>query len=195
MYYPEKSFPGTWSFSYNVEFLFLWTGLIFLKWEDLFLRFRWKMPGCSMKYHTNRMHLFWDTIYMYRFFIEISYAVIPNQCESPHYWKSGTFKVHLVITQETQRKLVIKSIHDEIHRGVAATQKMIKLWAWWSGYSRDDEEYLKRCKMWRITKFHIDYFTFLAQRRWAMESYAYESCLHYWSGTLINTSWLIFRLA
>ena len=39
---------------------------------------------------------------------------------------------------------MIKS--DDIHCGVAATQKRIKLEAWWPGYSRDVEEYIKRCK-------------------------------------------------
>ena len=35
----------------------------------------------------------------------------------------------------------------------------------------------------------------MAQRRRAMELCAYGSCIQYWSGILINTSWLIFRLA
>ena len=52
----------------------------------------------------------------------------------------------LIIPPETQRKLLIKSVHDDIHCGVAATQKRIKLEAWWPGYSWDFEEYIKRCK-------------------------------------------------
>ena len=35
----------------------------------------------------------------------------------------------------------------------------------------------------------------MAQRSGAMELYAYGLCLHYWSGTIINTSRLFFRLA
>ena len=35
----------------------------------------------------------------------------------------------------------------------------------------------------------------MAQRSGAMELCAYGSCIHYWSGTLINTSRLFFRLA
>ena len=35
----------------------------------------------------------------------------------------------------------------------------------------------------------------MAQRSGSMESCAYGSCIHYWSGTLINTSRLFFRLA
>ena len=67
---------------------------------------------------------------------------------------------------ETQRKLVIKSVHNDIHCGVAATQKRIKLEVWWLGYSRDVEEYIKKKmqKMLRIKKFYTDYFTFMAQR-------------------------------
>ena len=52
----------------------------------------------------------------------------------------------LLIPPETQRKLVIKSVNYDIHCGVAATQKRIKLEAWWPRYSRDVKEYIKRCK-------------------------------------------------
>ena len=41
---------------------------------------------------------------------------------------------------------MIKSVHDDIHCGVAVTQKQIKLEAWWLGYSRDVKEYIKKCK-------------------------------------------------
>ena len=41
----------------------------------------------------------------------------------------------LIIPPETQRKLVIKSVSDDIHCGVAATLERIKLEAWWLGYS------------------------------------------------------------
>ena len=37
----------------------------------------------------------------------------------------------LIIPPETQRKLVIKSVHDNIHSGVAATHKRIKSEAWY----------------------------------------------------------------
>ena len=55
------------------------------------------------------------------------------------------YNEHLIIPPETQTKLVIKNVHD-IHCGVVATQKRIKLEAWWLGYSRDIKEYIKRCK-------------------------------------------------
>ena len=48
-----------------------------------------------------------------------------------------------IIPPETQRKLVIKSVHD-IHCGIAAAEKKMKLEAWWPGYSRDIEKYIKR---------------------------------------------------
>ena len=35
-----------------------------------------------------------------------------------------------IIPPEMQRKLVIKSVHDDIHCGIAAPQKRIKLEAW-----------------------------------------------------------------
>ena len=50
----------------------------------------------------------------------------------------------LIIPSETQRKLMIKSVHHDVHGGEATKQKRIKLEAWWQGYSRDVEEYVKR---------------------------------------------------
>ena len=41
---------------------------------------------------------------------------------------------------------MLKSVYDDIHSGVAITQNRIKLEAWWPGYSRDVEKYIKRCK-------------------------------------------------
>ena len=39
----------------------------------------------------------------------------------------------LIIPPETQRKLVIKSVNDDIYCGVVVTQKRIKLEALWLG--------------------------------------------------------------
>ena len=58
----------------------------------------------------------------------------------------------LIIPPETQRKLVIKSVHDDIHCGVVATHKRIKLEAWWPGYSRDVKEHIKRCKKYKALR-------------------------------------------
>ena len=55
----------------------------------------------------------------------------------------------LIIPTKIQRKLVIKSVHDDIHCGVAPTQKRIKLEAWWLGYSWDVKDYIKRCKKYK----------------------------------------------
>ena len=92
---------------------------------------------------------------------------------------------------ETQRKLVTKSVHGDI----AATQKSIKLEAWLRGYSQDIEEYIKSCKKCKELRNFTDYSTFMAQRSGAVESCVYGSCIHYLSGTFINTSRLFFRLA
>ena len=51
----------------------------------------------------------------------------------------------LIIPPET-KKIGDKSVHDDIYCGVAVTQKRIKSETWWPGYSRDIEEYIKRCK-------------------------------------------------
>ena len=40
------------------------------------------------------------------------------------------FNENLIIPPETQRKLLIKSLHDDIPSGLGVTQKRIKLEAW-----------------------------------------------------------------
>ena len=56
----------------------------------------------------------------------------------------------LIIPPETQSD---KSVHDDIHCGVAATQKRIKLEAWWPEYSRDVEK-CKELKSFTQTTLH-----------------------------------------
>ena len=51
----------------------------------------------------------------------------------------------LVVPPRRMRKEIIKSIHDDVHGGITATQKRLKLEAWWPGYSRDIEDYIKKC--------------------------------------------------
>ena len=51
----------------------------------------------------------------------------------------------LIVPPETQRKIIIKSVHDDVHCGIAATQKRLKLEAWWPRFTKDVEEYIKRC--------------------------------------------------
>ena len=71
----------------------------------------------------------------------------------------------LIIPPETQRKLVIKSVHDDIQCGVATTQKRIKLETRWPGYSRDVEEYIKRCKKCK----QLRNFTLTTLHKWPIE--------------------------
>ena len=99
----------------------------------------------------------------------------------------------LIIPQETQRKSMIQSVHDDIQCGVAVIQKSIKLDAWWLWYSRDIEKYIKCCKKCK----ELRNFTQTTLHSWHREKEpcAYRSCIHYWSGALINTRRLSFRLA
>ena len=59
------------------------------------------------------------------------------------------------------------SVHDDIHSGVAATQKRIKLEAWCPGYSCV-EEYIKRCKKCKELR-HFTQTTFMARKSGAMD--------------------------
>ena len=101
----------------------------------------------------------------------------------------------LIIPPETQRKLVIKSAYDDIHCGVLAAQKRIKLEACWPGYSWDVEEYIKRCKKCK----ELSNFTQTTLHSWSreVEPWSRANMDHaYIIGVgLINTSRLFFRLA
>ena len=103
------------------------------------------------------------------------------------------FNGDLIIPPET-RKLVIKSVRDDIHCGVAVTQKRMKLEAWWPGYSRDVKEYIKRCKKCK----ELRNFTQTTLHSWSREGEPWN-CVHMdhayiTGGGLINTSILFFRL-
>lgn len=43
------------------------------------------------------------------------------------------------------RRDILKGVHDDVHYGIKETQKRLKLQVCWPGYSRDVEEYIKRC--------------------------------------------------
>ena len=61
----------------------------------------------------------------------------------------------LVVPPQKMRKEIIKSVHDDIHCGIAATQKRLKLESWWPGYSRDIEDYIKNVpNAWKSKIFH-----------------------------------------
>ena len=59
------------------------------------------------------------------------------------------------------KKDVTKSEHTDIHGGVAATQRRLRLLAWWLGYCKDVEERIRRCpkcteiKIFKQTKIHM----------------------------------------
>ena len=65
-----------------------------------------------------------------------------------------------VVPPETLRKDIIQSVHDDIHCGITATQRRLRLQAWWPGYSKEVENYVKRCpkcaeiKNFKQTKIH-----------------------------------------
>ena len=93
-----------------------------------------------------------------------------------------------MIPRETERKFVIKCVNGDIHFGIAATQKTVKLEIRWLGYSRDVEEYIKRrekCK-------ELQNFTQTILISWSRE-------VDPWSRVHMNhtytTSRLFFRLA
>lgn len=51
----------------------------------------------------------------------------------------------LVVPPESCRRQVFKSVHDDVHCGIAATQKCVKLEAWWPGHTRDMETCVNKC--------------------------------------------------
>ena len=55
------------------------------------------------------------------------------------------FSADAIVPPQILRKDVIKSLYDDIHGGDAATQRRLRLQAWWPGYYKDVEEYIRRC--------------------------------------------------
>ena len=54
------------------------------------------------------------------------------------------FNVDAIVPPKIFRQDVIKSVHDNIHGGVAVTQRL-RLQAWLLGYCKDVEEHIRRC--------------------------------------------------
>lgn len=75
------------------------------------------------------------------------------------------------------KKNLIKTGHDYVHCGIAATHRRLKLEAWWSGYSCDVDEYVQKYPKCREikTKLSPKEDSFMAQRKTAMDSRLYES--------------------
>ena len=55
------------------------------------------------------------------------------------------FNGDLIVPPQTVKKDIIKSIHDDIHCGIVATQRRLKFETWRLGYSRDVEYIFKKC--------------------------------------------------
>ena len=53
------------------------------------------------------------------------------------------FSADAIMPAKILRKDVIKSVHDDIHGGVVATQRKLRLLAWWPGYCKDVEEHIR----------------------------------------------------
>lgn len=52
----------------------------------------------------------------------------------------------VIIPPERQRSKIVKCIHDQVHCRITSTQEILRLVAWRPGYSKNVEEYVKRCK-------------------------------------------------
>ena len=64
-----------------------------------------------------------------------------------------------IVPLQILRKDIIKSVHDNIHGGVAVTQRRLRLQAWWLEYCKDVEEHIRcpKCmgiKTFKQTKIH-----------------------------------------
>ena len=70
------------------------------------------------------------------------------------------FSADAIVQPQILRKDKIKSVHDDIHGVVAATQRRLRLQAWWPGHCKDVEEHIRRCpkcmeiKTFKQTKIH-----------------------------------------
>ena len=56
------------------------------------------------------------------------------------------FRAEAIVPSKILRKDVIKSMHDDIHGGVAATQRILRLQTWWPSIAKSIvEERIRRC--------------------------------------------------
>ena len=51
----------------------------------------------------------------------------------------------LLVPPQSMRKEIIRSVHDDTHCGITATQKRLRLEVWWPGYVRDVQNYVQKC--------------------------------------------------
>ena len=70
------------------------------------------------------------------------------------------FCADAIVSPKILKKDIIKSVNDDIHGGVATTQRRLRLQARWPGYGKDVEEHIRRCpkcteiKTFKQTKIH-----------------------------------------
>ena len=63
------------------------------------------------------------------------------------------FSADAIVLPRILRKDVIKSVHGDIHNGIAATQRRLRLKVWWPGYCKDVEEHIRCSKCTEIETF------------------------------------------
>ena len=80
----------------------------------------------------------------------------------------------MVVLPEIQRGQVIKSVHDDVHFGVAATQRILKLEAWWL---RHVEDYVKDAQNAQNSGISSKRKTCVAPRNRTVEQSTHGSCL------------------
>lgn len=65
--------------------------------------------------------------------------------------KGVVCKVSLVVPPEKLRKYVLKSVYNDVHCGITATHKWLKLEAWWLG---DTWEFWNVQNVWELRIFN-----------------------------------------
>ena len=58
--------------------------------------------------------------------------------------KAVIYNGGFIVPPQRMRSEVIKNVLGDIHCGITTTQKRLKLEAWWPGYPRDMEQYIKK---------------------------------------------------
>ena len=56
------------------------------------------------------------------------------------------FSGDLIVPPKTLRCQIIRAVHDDVHCGMEATKRRLRLEAWWPGYSSDIERYVGKCE-------------------------------------------------
>ena len=59
----------------------------------------------------------------------------------------------LLVPPQSMRKEIIRSVHDDTHCGIMATQKRLRWEVWWPGYVKDVQNYVQKCPT--LSNFHV----------------------------------------